>query len=264
MNSGVNVGSTPHTRQEASPPKRSDARCACGATPHGYDDRRNEPACRSCATTRADNPPQYTTPGTRDASDRDRRARSSRPAEPANHEPYSCDAPGCTDWKGVVTPDGSHCRTCAARLECGVALEGDDGDDTADGYNTDHESNTNHGIDTADGTDTHDGDGRRLLDELEPRLATDGGRETTSPATFELTVEYTTMDGRRQRVTYRVTGADGTDDDAGESDDTEDARRITHERRDGEWRETSRLLISNLAVRLHGPAGRSGGYFAGS
>ncbi|MWV39502.1 hypothetical protein [Natrialba sp. INN-245] len=75
------------------------------------------------------------------------------------------------------------------------------------------------------------------------------------------------MDGRRQRVTYGVTGADGADGDGGgaanEINDTEHARRITHERRDGDWRETGRQPISNLAVRLHGPAGRSGGYFAG-
>ncbi|MWV39501.1 hypothetical protein GRS80_06870 [Natrialba sp. INN-245] len=69
MNSEASVGSTPHTRQEASPAKRSDARCACGATPDGYDARRNEPACRSCATTRADNPPQHTIPGTRETHD---------------------------------------------------------------------------------------------------------------------------------------------------------------------------------------------------
>ena len=61
------------------------------------------------------------------------------------------------------------------------------------------------------------------------------------------------MDGRRQRVTF-VPAADTNADDA---------RRITHERRDGEWRETGRQLISELVVRLQNDPGRSGDYYAG-
>lgn len=57
MNLGIPVGHTPHTRQEASPAKRSDARCACGARADGYDARSNEPACRSCAYLRTDGRP---------------------------------------------------------------------------------------------------------------------------------------------------------------------------------------------------------------
>ncbi|APW99375.1 hypothetical protein CHINAEXTREME_17060 [Halobiforma lacisalsi AJ5] len=61
------MGTAPHARQEASPAKRSDARCACGAKPDGYDVRRNEPACRSCATVRADGGPNRGSPEARQA-----------------------------------------------------------------------------------------------------------------------------------------------------------------------------------------------------
>jgi len=57
MNLGTSVGHAPHARQEASPAKRSDARCACGARAAGYDARREEPACRVCAALRADGGP---------------------------------------------------------------------------------------------------------------------------------------------------------------------------------------------------------------
>ncbi|MEY7851598.1 hypothetical protein AB7C87_20630 [Natrarchaeobius sp. A-rgal3] len=73
------------------------------------------------------------------------------------------------------------------------------------------------------------------------RITTDGGRDM-APDRFALTLEYTTIDGRRQRVTF-VRGGD-------------DARRITHERRDGEWCETGRQLISDLAVRFDDRSGR--------
>ena len=48
------MGHAPHARQEASPAKRSDARCSCGARASGYDVRRNEGTCRLCASTRPD------------------------------------------------------------------------------------------------------------------------------------------------------------------------------------------------------------------
>ncbi|WP_175416428.1 helix-turn-helix transcriptional regulator [Natrinema versiforme] len=62
MNLGTSVGHTPHARQEASPAKRSDARCACGARADGYDARSNEPVCRSCAHLRADGGPASGSP----------------------------------------------------------------------------------------------------------------------------------------------------------------------------------------------------------
>lgn len=57
-----------------------------------------------------------------------------------------------------------------------------------------------------------------------PSIRADGGRDLPSDRDFELTLEYTTIDGRRRRVTF-VPDVDADDD----------ARRITHERRDGEW-----------------------------
>ena len=85
-----------------------------------------------------------------------------------------------------------------------------------------------------------------------PPIRADGGRDTNCDRNFELMLEYTTMDGRRQRVTF-VPATDAGDD----------ARRITHERRDGEWRETGRQLISELVVRLQNDPGRFGDYYAG-
>ncbi|WP_206335628.1 hypothetical protein [Natronolimnobius sp. AArcel1] len=183
MNFEAPVGSTPHTRHEASPSKSSDARCACGATRD--DAHRTQPACRSNASARA------------------------RPTR--THRLYSCDTPGCPNWKAVVTPAGYYCRPCVATLERVAA---------------------------------------------DPRLATDGGRDTRAARAFELIITYTTMDGRRQRVTYLpATNANAADGD--------DARRITNERHDGGWRETSRQPISNLAVHLDNQPGRTGGTYAG-
>lgn len=85
-----------------------------------------------------------------------------------------------------------------------------------------------------------------------PPIRADGGPDLPPDRDFELTLEYTTMDGRRQRVTF-----------VPDSDADDDARRITYERHDGEWRETGRQLISKLAVHLENHPGRSGGYYAG-
>ncbi|OVE84856.1 hypothetical protein [Natronolimnobius baerhuensis] len=84
-----------------------------------------------------------------------------------------------------------------------------------------------------------------------PTLRTDGGQNPPATPAFTLTLEYTTMDGRRQRVTYVP------------ATDADDARRITHERDDSKWRETSRQPISRLAVHLQNHAGGSGDYYAG-
>ncbi|APX98559.1 hypothetical protein [Natronorubrum daqingense] len=70
----------------------------------------------------------------------------------------------------------------------------------------------------------------------ERTLATDGGRDTHQ-GTLEFVFEYTTVDDRRRRVTIIPdTGGEGW--------------RITHERRDGEWRETGREPISGLHLQL--------------
>lgn len=96
-------------------------------------------------------------------------------------------------------------------------------------------------------------DGMLLVDAADdPRVVTDGGRDAPGYRDFELTLEYTTMDGRRQRVTYVPKTA--PDDDA---------RRTTSERRDGKWRETGSCPISDLLVHLQNHAGRSGDYYAG-
>ncbi len=69
MNCGTHVGSVPHARQEVSPAKRSDARCACGARADGYDAGIDEPACRSCAPFRADGGPTAGSPEARRQAD---------------------------------------------------------------------------------------------------------------------------------------------------------------------------------------------------
>ncbi|RZH69638.1 PadR family transcriptional regulator, partial [Natrinema altunense] len=33
-----------------------------------------------------------------------------------SRSPYTCDTPGCTNWKAVFTPDGYVCEDCAAEL----------------------------------------------------------------------------------------------------------------------------------------------------
>ena len=86
---------------------------------------------------------------------------------------------------------------------------------------------------------TDDRDGLLLVDaNNDPRLATDGGRDTTAEHPLELTLEYTTIDDRRRRITI-------VPDTGGE------AWRITHEVRNGEWRETGREPISELALTLN-------------
>ncbi len=69
MNLGTSVGHAPHARQEASPSKRSDARCACGARADGYDAGSNEPVCQSCAHLRTDGGPTSGSPEARRQAD---------------------------------------------------------------------------------------------------------------------------------------------------------------------------------------------------
>ncbi|RZH67264.1 hypothetical protein ELS17_15715 [Natrinema altunense] len=63
------MGHVPHARQEASPAKRSDARCACGARADGYDAGSDEPVCQSCAPLRTDGGPTSGTPEERRQAD---------------------------------------------------------------------------------------------------------------------------------------------------------------------------------------------------
>ncbi|AHG01546.1 hypothetical protein HALLA_03895 (plasmid) [Halostagnicola larsenii XH-48] len=82
-------------------------------------------------------------------------------------------------------------------------------------------------------------DGLLLVDaDDDPRIATDGGHDTTAEHALELTLEYTTINDRRRRITI-------VPDTGGE------AWRITHEIRNGEWRETGREPISELALTLN-------------
>ncbi|MBZ6495998.1 hypothetical protein KWG76_13870 [Haloterrigena longa] len=63
------MGHVPHARQETSPAKRSDARCACGARAEGYDARSDEPICHSCSPLRADGDPTSGSPEARRQAD---------------------------------------------------------------------------------------------------------------------------------------------------------------------------------------------------
>ncbi|WP_177209234.1 hypothetical protein [Natronobacterium haloterrestre] len=86
---------------------------------------------------------------------------------------------------------------------------------------------------------TDDRDGLLFVDtDDDPRIATDGGHDTTPDHDLELTLEYTTINNRRRRITI-------VPDTGGE------AWRITHEIRNGEWRETGREPISELTINLN-------------
>ncbi len=85
-------------------------------------------------------------------------------------------------------------------------------------------------------TTTDGRDGLLLVNaDDDPRIATDGGYDTDHA--LKLVLEYTTLNGRRQRITI-------VPDTGGE------AWRITHEIRNGEWRETGREPISELTIDL--------------
>ncbi|MFA9427051.1 hypothetical protein [Natronorubrum sp. A-ect3] len=83
-------------------------------------------------------------------------------------------------------------------------------------------------------------DGILLVDaDDNPRIETDGGCDQSTETAVEFVFEYTSITGRRRRVTI-------VPDTGGE------AWRIEHERRAGEWRETGREPITEFDLHVRG------------
>ncbi|WP_174811828.1 hypothetical protein [Salinadaptatus halalkaliphilus] len=84
-----------------------------------------------------------------------------------------------------------------------------------------------------------DRDGLLLVDaDDDPRITTDGGHDVTPNYNLNLILEYTTINNRQRRIMI-------VPDTGGE------AWRITHEIRNGEWRETGREPITELAIDIN-------------